>query len=383
MIKKLTSILLTLALSLCAVLSVHAASSDQLNIKAESTADYLLTCPVPNVASIGGEWMVIGLARSGKITREFSDGYYNNALSYVKSVGSAKLHRSKSTENSRMIIALTAIGKNPQNVSGYDLLAPLADFNFVKKQGINGPVWALIAFDTLQYEIPVDPSVSVQTTREKLIDYILSNQCADGGWDLDGEYFDPDVTGMAVQALAPYVNKNSEVKSAVDKALEAMSKNQNADGSFSTAGENTPESCAQMITALSALNIDCLSDNRFIKNNNSVADSLLGFSVENGFEHTKGMGYNQMSTEQSYYSLVSYQRYISGQNTLYDMTDLISRGDVNFSGSATITDATLIQKYIAQSTAFTLLQQKVADFDKNGRVDINDVTALQKYLVTK
>lgn len=383
MIKKLTSIFLTLALSLCTVLSVHAASSDQLNIKAESTADYLLTCPVPNVASIGGEWMVIGLARSGKITREFSDGYYNNALSYVKSVGSAKLHRSKSTENSRMIIALTAIGKNSQNVSGYDLLAPLADFNFVKKQGINGPVWALIAFDTLRYEIPVDPSVSVQTTREKLIDYILSNQCADGGWDLDGEYFDPDVTGMAVQALAPYVNKHSEVKSAVDKALEAMSKNQNADGSFSTAGENTPESCAQMITALSALNIDCLSDNRFIKNSNSVADSLLGFSVENGFEHTKGMGYNQMSTEQSYYSLVSYQRYISGQNTLYDMTDLISRGDVNFSGSATITDATLIQKYIAQSTAFTLLQQKVADFDKNGRVDINDVTALQKYLVTK
>lgn len=383
MIKKLTSILLTFALSLCTVLSVHAESSDQLNIKAESTADYLLTCPVPNVASIGGEWMVIGLARSGKITMEFSDGYYNNALSYVKSVGSAKLHRSKSTENSRMIIALTAIGKNPQNVSGYDLLAPLADFNFVKKQGINGPVWALIAFDTLQYEIPVDPSVSVQTTREKLIDYILSNQCADGGWDLDGEYFDPDVTGMAVQALAPYVNKHSEVKSTVDKALEAMSKNQNADGSFSTAGENTPESCAQMITALSALNIDCLSDNRFIKNNNSVADSLLGFSVENGFEHTKGMGYNQMSTEQSYYSLVSYQRYISGQNTLYDMTDLISRGDVNFSGSATITDATLIQKYIAQSTVFTLLQQKIADFDKNGRVDINDVTALQKYLVTK
>ncbi len=383
MIRKITAIILTAAMSLCTVLTAHAAGYSQINNKAESTADYLLTCPVPGVASIGGEWMVIGLARGGKISKEFTDGYYSNALSYVKSAGSARLHRSKSTENSRMIIALTAIGKNPQNVSGYNLLAPLADFNFVKKQGINGPVWALIAFDTMQYEIPVDTSVSVQTTREKLIDYILSKQCADGGWDLEGEHPDPDITGMTLQALAPYVNKNIAVKTAVDKALEVMSNNQNADGSFSTGGENTPESCAQMITALSALNIDCLSDNRFIKSNQSVADSLLGFSVENGFEHTKGMGYNQMSTEQSYYSLVSYQRFTCGQNTLYDMTDLIAHGDINQSGTATITDATLIQKYIAQSTNFTLLQQKVADIDKNGRVDISDVTSLQKYLAAK
>ena len=282
-----------------------------------------------------------------------------------------------------MIIALTAIGKDPRDIAGYNLLTPLADFNFVKKQGINGPVWALIAFDTMQYDIPTDPSVSVQTTREKLINYILSNQCTDGGWDLNGESADADVTGMAIQALAPYVTKNTGVREAVEKALNVISNSQNSNGCFMTGGEATPESSAQIITALSAMNIDSNADERFIKSGNSALDGLLSFSVENGFEHTKGKGYNQMSTEQSYYALVSFDRYKNGQNSLYDMTDLIAKGDVNQSGSATIADATLIQKYIAKIAGFTLLQQKLADINKDGKVDINDVTALQKYLVTK
>lgn len=381
--KRTVSLISAALLFLYSAFSVSAVSYSETAEKETAVARHLLNSPVPSVGSIGGEWMVIGLARSGKISKEFSDGYYSNAESYVKTVGSNKLHRSKSTENSRMIIALTAIGKDPRDIAGYNLLTPLADFNFVKKQGINGPVWALIAFDTVQYDIPTDPSVSVQTTREKLINYILYNQCTDGGWDLNGESADADVTGMAIQALAPYVTKNTGVREAVEKALNVISNSQNSNGCFMTGGEATPESSAQIITALSAMNIDSNADERFIKSGNSALDGLLSFSVENGFEHTKGKGYNQMSTEQSYYALVSFDRYKNGQNSLYDMTDLIAKGDVNQSGSATIADATLIQKYIAKIAGFTLLQQKLADINKDGKVDINDVTALQKYLVTK
>lgn len=381
--KKTVSLISAALLFLYSAFSVSAVSYSETAEKETAVARHLLNSPVPSVGSIGGEWMVIGLARSGKISKEFSDGYYSNAESYVKAVGSNKLHRSKSTENSRMIIALTSIGKDPRDIAGYNLLTPLADFNFVKKQGINGPVWALIAFDTMQYDIPTDQLVTVQTTREKLIDYILLNQCSDGGWDLNGESADADVTGMAIQALAPYVTKNTGVREAVEKALNVISNSQNSNGCFMTGGEATPESSAQIITALSAMNIDSNADERFIKSGNSALDGLLSFSVENGFEHTKGKGYNQMSTEQSYYALVSFDRYKNGQNSLYDMTDLIAKGDVNQSGSATIADATLIQKYIAKIAGFTLLQQKLADINKDGKVDINDVTALQKYLVTK
>ena len=165
----------------------------------------LLECPAPQVGSIGGEWLVIGLSRAGALTKETADGYYGNVVTYVSDKGSAKLDRNKSTENSRLILALTAIGMNPENVNGYNLLQPLSDFNFVKKQGINGPVWALIALDSLQYEIP-ETTAKEQTTREKLIDYILGKQLQSGGWALGEQEADPDMTGMAIQALAPYYN---------------------------------------------------------------------------------------------------------------------------------------------------------------------------------
>ena len=42
--------------------------------KYSSTAAHLQTCPTPEVGSIGGEWLVIGLARSGRISREMKEG---------------------------------------------------------------------------------------------------------------------------------------------------------------------------------------------------------------------------------------------------------------------------------------------------------------------
>ena len=62
-----------------------------------------------------------------------------------------------------------------------------------------------------------------QTTREKLIQQILDKQLSDGGWALSGTKSDPDMTAMAIQALAPYYEKNSGVETAVEKALQTLS----------------------------------------------------------------------------------------------------------------------------------------------------------------
>ena len=104
-----------------------------------------------------------------------------------------------------------AIGVNPADVNGYNLLYPLADFNQVNWQGINGTIYALIALDSNNYEIPKLTETDlqkglVQTTREKLIAHILQNQLEDGGWTLSGTESDADMTAMAIQALAPYYN---------------------------------------------------------------------------------------------------------------------------------------------------------------------------------
>ena len=354
---------------------------DKVAEKLDSTGDYLISLGVPGVGSIGGEWRVLGLARAGKITSELSDGYYENLVSYIEENGSAKLDARKSTENSRVIIALSAIGKDATDVAGYNLIEPLADYDFVTWQGLNGPVFALIALDTYSYEIPTASDDATQTTREELVNYILKRQLENGGWTFFGSTADPDMTGMAIQALAPYYNKNADVKSAVDKALDVLSASQQDNGGFASWGSVNVESCAQVLTALASLGIDADTDERFIKNGNTLVDAIMEFSVENGFAHVKDSGYNQMATEQAYYALVSYKRVKNGKTSLYDMSDVKNlRYDVNGDRVLNVQDCTLIQKYSAELAELNDEQLKKADCNNDGFVNVIDATTLQKIL---
>ena len=287
----------------------------------DETTKYLLEGDAPSVGSIGGEWTVIGLARSGELTAEFAKGYYENAVKYISDIGSSKLDRSKSTENSRLVLALTSIGCDASDIEGYNLLEPLADFDFVKKQGINGPAWALIAFDSAEYEIP-ETNAENPATREKLVQYIIDAQLSDGSWALDGENSDIDTTAMMITALVPYSVENEDAASAVDKAVEWLSSVQNEDGSFGINGKASCETTAQVIVALSAAGIDSANDERFVKNELSVCDALCGFYVGNGqFASSMGSAENRLATEQAYYAMTAYDRFANGEYSLFDMTD--------------------------------------------------------------
>ena len=282
----------------------------------KTTGDYISKLGTPTVNSTGGEWMTIGLARSG---RTVPAGYYDNVVDYVKAKADAneRLHRAKVTDNARVILALTAIGKDVTNVGGHNLLKGLDNMDYVQTQGINGPIFTLIALDSHNYPTMGD------VTREKLIKVILDAQLNDGGWDLSAENADPDMTAMAIQALAPYYKTNETVKAAVDKALEALSALQRSDGGFGSWGTVNSESCDQVIVALTALGIDPTTDSRFIKNGNTVLDALAGFYVTGGgFRHTAGGELDGMATEQGYYALVAYYRFANAQTRLYDMTDV-------------------------------------------------------------
>ncbi|WP_337590686.1 DUF4430 domain-containing protein [Vescimonas sp.] len=294
----------------------HADLMANLDTIYKTTGDFMGTLGTPTVNSTGGEWMVIGLARSG---RPVPAGYYDNVVEYVKAKADAneRLHRAKVTDNARVILALTSIGKDVTNVGGHNLLKGLDNMAYVQTQGINGPIFTLIALDSHNYPTMGD------VTREKLIGVILDAQLTDGGWDLSGTKADPDMTAMAIQALAPYYKTNETVKAAVDKALEALSALQRTDGGFGSWGTINSEACAQVIVALTALGIDPIADSRFVKNGNTVLDALAGFYVTGGgFRHTAGGDRDGMATEQGYYALASYYRFLNGQTSLYDMSDV-------------------------------------------------------------
>ena len=301
---------------------------DELTNIAEDTAEYLYySVPNPQIGSIGGEWAVMGLARSSvKIPEEYFENYYQTAEKYVKDCEGV-LHDKKYTEYSRVILALTAMGKNPEEVAGYNLLMALGDYEQTIWQGVNGSIWALIALDSGNYEIPQNPNADTQATRQLYIDNILDNQNKDGGWSLSGDVSDVDVTAMALQALSKYQD-NEAVKTAIEKALSLMSEGQEENGGFLCCGTQNPESCAQMIVALCELGLP-VDDSRFVKNGNSLLDAMLAYYEKGkGFKHTLDGAKNQMATEQCFYALVAVKRFNEGKNSLYSMSDAISVSEI-------------------------------------------------------
>ena len=302
--------------------SYASVSSGKVQELLSDTAKYVhVIVDKPQVGSIGGEWAVLGLARSGyKISEAYYENYYKNVEKYVVD-HKGNLHDVKYTEYSRLIIALSAIGKDPRNVAGYDLTKPLGDFEKTRWQGINGSIFALIALDTMGYAIPKNEKAEVQATRDLYIQEILDNQLLDGGWSMSGKVSDPDITAMALQALAKYQDK-AAVKKATKEALDCLSKIQDEKGGYASWGTVNSESTAQVIVALGELGIS-LNDPRFIKNGNTLLDNLLTFHQPGkGFKHTAdGSGQNQMATEQAFYALVSADRSLNNKNSLYRMSD--------------------------------------------------------------
>lgn len=322
------AVILALVLTLLSLpaMPAYAYEDAKVNEVVQEAVKYIAdTVKKPAIGSTGGEWAVIGLARSGyNLPQSYFDDYYSGVVDYVKDCGGV-LHERKYTEYSRVILALTAIGRDPANVGGYNLLTPLGDYDATVWQGLNGPIWALIALDCGNYAVPQNPAAKTQASREMYLQAILDAQLADGGWALAGKTAtasDVDMTGMALQALSNYQDK-AEVKAATDKALSWLSSVQDKEGGFSSWGEANSESVVQVIVALTALEIP-LDDSRFIKEGHSLLDNLLSFYQSGqGFLHVQSGGGNSlMSSEQGLYAMAAIKRANAGQTALYDMSDV-------------------------------------------------------------
>jgi hypothetical protein len=311
--KRLFAIILAVFLLVTIPLSASAVETEDIRAAFDTTGDYMASLGDPTAGSTGGEWMVLGFARSG---RDVADSYYDSVVAYVneKIDGNGRLHATKCTANCRFIVALTAIGKDPTNVGGHNLLAGLNDMNYIRKVGVSGVIWTLIAFDCGGYTMPGG------ITREALVDAMLEYKTKNGGWANSGDEPDPDVTAMALQALAPYYESNEQVKDAVDEAVQILSDMQDENGNFVGKYGVSSESISQVIVALTGLGIDPHTDPRFVKNGVSAVDGLLSYFVEGGgFKHIHSAKRDGMATEQGYYALTAYFRFLEGKPSLYDM----------------------------------------------------------------
>ena len=288
----------------------------------KTTGDYIEKLPGDELNAFGSEWYILGLARSG---RKVFDDYYKAIEKYVSENidENGRLDEKRATDNAKLVLVLSALDKDVTDVGGHDLLKALSDMDYVTQQGLSGAIYALLAFDCRGYDIPSADKNVEQTSREGLVKYILDKQLKDGGWAYSGDKAEPDMTAMALQALAAYYKTDAKVKEAADKAVTCLSKLQNTTGGYDSYGSVNSESAAQVITALTALGIDPDNDARFVKNGASVLDSLCGFYVDGGgFRHVSDGKLDPTATAQGYYALAAYYRFAGSQTALYDMTDL-------------------------------------------------------------
>lgn len=283
----------------------------------------------PVVSYLFGEWAVLGQARAKvPLSEAYIAAYYEKVVAYVqKNMGAdgvlvdPESRNPTVTDNERIILALTAIGKDPANVGGENLLKALQNKDIMQvtdtsNTDINGLVMGLLALNSRNYTS--DTSWLVQA--------VLAQQNEDGSWRASADtkpVGDVDMTAMALQALAPYYKDggNETVNTAVEKALNWLS------GKYRS-GYDSSESCAQVVIALSALNLDANTDARFTKTVEgktlSVLGNLLQYRVaENGgFKHQfADKAVNEMATEQALCAMAAYARFTEKANALYDMTD--------------------------------------------------------------
>ena len=349
---KILSIMLMLAVSFTMVFgsvgTASAASYDKTKAAFEKCGDYIYnTVKEPTVGSIGGEWVIYGLGHAGyDMSDEYVESYRKNLIAKLEEGYRGTkgiLHDKRFTDYDRVILACSAVGIDAADLGCYNLVEALSDFPNVKWQPGLGVAYALLALDYGGYDMPkrtenypygtlTPDEKNRQNSRQRMIDYILSQQYDDGGWNLavkgtgSGTYnktSDIDVTAMTMISLGPYM-KQAKVKKALERGISFLSEKQTAGGGFASWGTTNSESCAQVICALLACGVNPNTDKRFIKNGKSPIDALMTFYDEKvgGFRHVNEAsgGYepvvNQMATEQGYYALAFFYKSVPSQTTL-------------------------------------------------------------------
>lgn len=355
-----------------------------------------------NVGSSLTDWTAISMGRftsvstSDEISYAYDDkdGYseYLNALEgYVVNTcaeNDGKLSTTSPTTWHRISLAILALGGNPQNVGGMNLIAD-GTYNSVidlDKQGLNAWVWGLITLNSADYNI----LQNAKYTREMFIEKILSARLSDGGWAYFGDTSDVDMTSMAITSLAPYYDKDERVKEAIDGAVALLSSVQCESGAFESFETENSMTTAQVVIALTSIGINPDTDERFIsKDGKSAIDGLLSFECKDGgFSYDNSMDKSFMSgaNDQALEALVAYYRLLTNQTSLFDFSDVYNiepiTGDADCDGKLTIKDVTSIQRHIAEITALSEQGKINAEVTGDGKINISDATKIQYMLAS-
>lgn len=336
-------------------------------LKREYTGDYLY----------GYEWILFTLLRAGEdVSQVQMNVYYNSILKEVKTWKGSE----KPTEIAKVALTLSVMGKDITDVGGVNLAALLYN-NSRLGEGSNELTYALLALDARQTKIPA----GAKWTRENMLETLVSFQNEDGGFALMRSGTSGiDTTAMALQAMAGYETKNDRVRQSIEKALLYLQNEQDEAFGFGTA-----EATAQVLIALCALKKDALnSEVGFGNSDYNLITNLNQYYIENpsGFLHEPGKTKpDSMATIQVLQAYTAYERYLTGINPYWNMTDvkadLVQKPKVKLSvtkGKLQVKKSTTALKVSEklpgdEVVEWTSSNKKVVTVNKNGKITAKKV----------
>lgn len=287
----------------------------------QSVLAYIRSSVTPKAnQSTNGDWAVMALARAGLSSDADKRWYAGYADELAKLLAANGGSFETTNENARLVLALTALGQNAKayTVGGetYDLVTPLtAKTGSAYKATVPGTTsaaFAIIAIDSAPYTVADTAAVPA------MIQYLLSMQNPSGAWKINDKNpaDNVDATAMVLTALAPHKSETG-VQDAIDKALTYLE---------GLTGYGNACTDAQLVTAYSALGIDC-TDTKYARGGKNPLTSLLSYqTASGGFSLDSTASNARVSprpTEQAAYALVAYDRFKRGVKSLYDMSDAV------------------------------------------------------------
>ena len=266
---------------------------------------------------------------------DYFDEMYANVESQLKSLadtGSVTVEgeaKDEAVTYAKIVLFVTAMGKDARNVGGYNLIEKMAQKSTYEasSEAYMLDSTMLLALDSGNY---FPPAGDDYITKDDLVNNIAAKM--DDSIAQALQWNSVDSVAMALQPLYKYATDDilpedassdrTAVQEAYAKGIHFLESTQNADGSWSGYGTETNNvwTLAQIMTAMGQLRINPCSETDgtdFIKNGVTVLDDAAVFvDVENKKVDDDLMSYQP---EQLLRGLTAVIRAMEGKDSLYDV----------------------------------------------------------------
>ena len=283
-------------------------NKDNSNISKDINAEVINTGNF--IKSVTGDlWTYVDLSKAGI---KADDAFLKD---YEKDIKSNGVKDYSNTDLEKLIMAVTALGYSPYDFAGNDLVSELLNRN-ANDFAINDSIFALIAykFANIPESYKIKKADLVNSILNKAYTYNKENNLY--GWALtkneNDSAPDPDLTGIALNALSPFYDSDSRVKAAADNAVNSLKLMESDSGYLAGKNGITSESLSFAILGLTALGKNP-SGVDFTKMKGDITSALLSFKGTNGeFKHALIGDNDEIATEEAYRALIALNNYKEG-----------------------------------------------------------------------